>query len=91
MYHLPEGGSLIDTPGIRGFGTIDFDRYEVAHYFPEIFRESENCRFSNCTHTHEPGCAVRKALEESRIAASRFNSYLSILEDVDPEKYRKSE
>ena len=91
MYHLPEGGSLIDTPGIRGFGTIDFDRYEVAHYFPEIFKESENCRFSNCTHTHEPGCAVQKALEESRIAASRFNSYLSILEDVDPEKYRKSE
>ena len=91
MYHLPEGGSLIDTPGIRGFGTIDFDRYEVAHYFPEIFELSQDCRFSNCTHTHEPGCAVRKALEDHRIAASRYNSYLSILEDVDPEKYRKSE
>lgn len=91
MYHLPGGGDIIDTPGIRGFGTIDFDRYEVAHFFPEIFEISHNCRFSNCTHTHEPGCAVREALENHLISQSRFNSYLSILEDVDPEKYRKSE
>ena len=94
LYHLPGGGDLIDTPGIRGFGTIDFDRYEVAHYFPEIFRESAGCRFDNCTHTHEPGCAVRDAVDESRIAASRYASYLSILDDVeagsgDGDKYRK--
>lgn len=81
MYPLP-GGALIDTPGVRGFGTLDFDRYEVAHFFPEIFRESAGCRFSNCTHTEgEPGCAVLRALNEHRIAASRYGSYLSILEN----------
>lgn len=84
----PDGGAIIDTPGVRGFGTIDFDRNEVSHYFPEIFRISENCRFNNCTHTHEPGCAVREALEENRIAASRYASYLSILEDDSEGKYR---
>ncbi len=91
LYHLPGGGEIIDTPGIRGFGTIDFDRYSVAHYFPEIFEESKNCRFGNCTHTHEPGCAVRAAVDESRIAQSRYASYLSILEDSDEgtDKYRK--
>lgn len=91
LYHLPGGGSLIDTPGIRGFGTIDFDRYQVAHYFPEIFAEGRECRFDNCTHTHEPGCAVCAAVEDSRIAASRYASYLSVLEDSDPasDKYRK--
>ncbi|MCC8115464.1 MAG: ribosome small subunit-dependent GTPase A [Bacteroidales bacterium] len=89
LFHLPEGGSIIDTPGIRGFGTIDFDRAEVEHYFPEIFKESENCRFNNCTHTHEPGCAVRQAVEDARIAQSRYASYLSILEDNTEDKYRK--
>ncbi|MCD8386336.1 MAG: ribosome small subunit-dependent GTPase A [Bacteroidales bacterium] len=89
LFHLPEGGSIIDTPGIRGFGTIDFDRAEVGHYFPEIFKESENCRFNNCTHTHEPGCAVRRAVEDARIAQSRYASYLSILEDSTEDKYRK--
>lgn len=91
LYHLPGGGEIIDTPGIRGFGTIDFDRYSVAHYFPEIFRESEGCRFGNCTHTHEPGCAVRLAVDESRISQSRYTSYLSILEDDNDgsDKYRK--
>lgn len=93
MYPLPDGGALIDTPGVRGFGTIDFDRYEVAHFFPEIFRESSGCRFSNCTHTEgEPGCAVLRALDEHRIAASRYGSYLSILENdtagSDRNKYR---
>ena len=89
LFRLPGGGAIIDTPGVRGFGTIDFDRYEVGHYFPEIFRESKNCRFGNCIHTHEPGCAVLAALAESRIAQSRYDSYLSILEDDADDKYRK--
>lgn len=80
MYDLPGGGRLIDVPGVRGFGTLDFDRYEVGHFFPEIFSESANCRFSNCTHTEgEPGCAVLRAVADSRIARSRYASYLSIL------------
>lgn len=89
MYTLPDGGSVIDTPGIRGFGTIDFGRHEVAHYFPELFRLSKGCRFGNCTHTHEPGCAVRDALDRQLIAASRYASYLSILDDSADDKYRK--
>lgn len=91
MLNLPDGkGRVIDTPGVRGFGTIDFDRYETAHYFRDLFKESEGCRFDNCSHTHEPGCAVRKAVEEGRIAQSRYASYLSILEDTqDADKYRK--
>lgn len=89
MFPLPEGGYIIDTPGVRGFGTIDYDKYEVAHFFPEIFEASKECRYGNCTHTHEPGCAVREALDDNRIAASRYASYLSILEDIDHEKYRK--
>lgn len=88
-YPLPGGGWVIDTPGVKGFGTIDFERAEVAHYFPEIFRISADCRYGNCTHTHEPGCAVRDALDENLIAQSRYASYLSILEDADPDKYRK--
>lgn len=93
MFDLPGGGEIIDTPGVRGFGTVEFDREEVGHFFPEIFRESARCRFGNCTHTHEPGCAVREAVEQSRIAQSRYNSYLSILEeagaDAGSDKYRK--
>lgn len=88
MFPLPEGGYIIDTPGVKGFGTIDYDKYEVAHFFPEIFAESRNCRYGNCTHTHEPGCAVRKALDEYRIAQSRYASYLSILDDINQSKYR---
>lgn len=88
LFHLPFGGSLIDTPGVRGFGTIDFAKNEVAHYFREIFRTGRDCRFSNCTHTHEPGCAVRAAVEEHQIAQSRYASYLSILDDADEGKYR---
>lgn len=91
LFELPGGGTVIDTPGVKGFGTIDFDKYEVAHYFPEIFRESEHCRFGNCTHTHEPGCAVLAAIDEGRIAQSRYASYLSILEDATEGKYRKSQ
>lgn len=89
LFRLPEGGSIIDSPGVRGFGTIDFNPAEVAHYFPELFEASSECRFNNCTHTHEPGCAVRQAVEDHRIAQSRYASYLSILEDADEGKYRK--
>ncbi|MBR2476108.1 MAG: ribosome small subunit-dependent GTPase A, partial [Bacteroidaceae bacterium] len=81
MFDLPTSGAVIDTPGIKGFGTIDFKEAEVSHYFPEIFKESADCRFGNCTHRNEPGCAVLKALEEQRISQSRYASYLSILED----------
>ncbi len=89
LFRLPGGGAIIDTPGVRGFGTIDFDKYEVAHYFPDLFAESKHCRFGNCTHTHEPGCAVLDAIEEGRIAQSRYASYLSILDDANEGKYRK--
>ena len=90
MFPLPQGGYLIDTPGVKGFGTIDFDRHEVAHFFPEIFKISKDCRFGNCTHTHEPGCAVLTAVEDALISQSRYNSYLSILEDSSDDKYRKA-
>ncbi len=89
MFQLPGGGWIIDTPGIKGFGTIDFERGEIAHFFPDIFEISHDCRYNNCTHTHEPGCAVLKALEDNLIAQSRYNSYLSILDDLNPDKYRK--
>ena len=83
------GGAIIDTPGIRGFGTFDFGREEVSHYFREIFAIGRDCRFSNCTHTHEPGCAVLQALDNHEIAESRYRSYLSMLEDEDESKYRE--
>lgn len=90
MISLPDGGELIDVPGIRGFGTIDFESTEVSHYFPEIFKASEDCRYSNCKHTGEPGCAVVKAVDKHYISESRFASYLSILDEIEnPEKYRK--
>ncbi|MBO7138070.1 MAG: ribosome small subunit-dependent GTPase A [Bacteroidaceae bacterium] len=88
MFFLPQGGSLIDTPGIKGFGTFDMEREEVSHYFREIFRTSDGCRFGNCTHTHEPGCAVLQALADGHIAESRYTSYLSMLDDKDDGKYR---
>ena len=90
MLQLTEGGYLIDTPGIKGFGTFDIEKEELTSYFKEIFRFSEGCRFSNCTHTHEPGCAVIKAVEDHYIAASRYQSYLSMLEDKDENKYREA-
>ena len=89
LLDLPDGGAIIDTPGVKAFGTIDFERAEVAHYFPEIFKISDDCRFNNCTHTHEPGCAVLEAVEQGKIAPSRFTSYLSILEEDPNNKYRK--
>lgn len=84
-----EGESyLIDTPGIKGFGTIDFQKEEVGHFFPEIFKISAECRFGNCTHTHEPGCAVLAAVEDEIISQSRYASYISIIGDADESKYR---
>ena len=83
-------GYLIDTPGIKGFGTFDIEPEELTSYFREIFRFSQDCRFSNCTHTHEPGCAVLKALEDHYIAQSRYQSYLSMLSDKDESKYREA-
>lgn len=92
MFELPApGGYIIDTPGVKGFGTVDINKNEVAHYFPEIFKKSVDCKYNNCTHTHEPGCAVRHAVEHSLISRSRYNSYLSILEDtIGEDKYRKA-
>lgn len=88
MFELNNDTYLIDTPGIKGFGTIDFEKEEVGHFFPEIFNISKDCRFGNCTHVHEPGCAVIKAVEESYVSQSRYNSYLSVMEDCDAGKYR---
>ena len=87
MYEV-EDGYIIDTPGIKGFGTFNMKREEVSHYFKEIFQFSADCRFNNCTHTHEPHCAVREAVERHDIAESRYNSYLSMLEDEKEDKYR---
>ena len=89
MYPIGNDGYIIDTPGIKGFGTFNMEREEVGHYFKEIFRISEDCRFNNCTHTHEPGCAVRQAVENHDISESRYTSYLSMLEDGNEEKYRQ--
>ena len=88
MYDLPGGGSIIDIPGVKGFGTFDFEPQEVSHYFREIFNESQNCKYSNCMHLEEPHCAVRQAIAEGRIAASRYQAYLSMLGDKDEDKYR---
>ena len=94
MYFLPtananaDGGAVIDTPGIKGFGTIDFEREEVSHYFRDIFAAGRDCRFGNCTHTNEPGCAVQEKLITGDIAISRYESYLSLLGDCTESKYR---
>ena len=88
MYELGTDTFLIDTPGIKGFGMVDMNEEEIGHFFRDIFNESKGCKFSNCSHRHEPDCAVLKAVEEKRIAQSRYESYLSILEDVKEGKYR---
>ena len=90
MLLLPDGGYIIDTPGIKGFGTFNMEAEEISGFFKEIFRFSKDCRFNNCTHTHEPGCAVIKAVEDHYIAASRYQSYLSMLNDKDENKYREA-
>lgn len=86
MYELNFGGFIIDTPGIKGFGMLEMTKEEISHYFPEIFRLLSDCQFYNCTHTHEPNCAVKNAVENGKISISRYNSYLGMLEDE--EKYR---
>jgi ribosome biogenesis GTPase / thiamine phosphate phosphatase len=87
MHSLKTGGYVIDTPGIRGFGVIDMHKEEIYHFFPEIFRIAEKCRFSNCMHIQEPGCAVKSAVDEGIIYFSRYSSYLSLISDEN-EKYR---
>ncbi|MCE1198291.1 MAG: ribosome small subunit-dependent GTPase A [Marinilabiliales bacterium] len=87
MFELSPGSWLIDTPGIRGFGVIDMEKSEISHFFPEIFRLLDGCRYFNCTHLHEPGCAVKEAVEAKKIALSRYESYLSLMEE-DNSKYR---
>ena len=88
MFPVPGDGYIIDTPGIKGFGTFDMEEEEIGHYFPEIFKASADCRYNNCTHRHEPGCAVREAVEQHYISESRYASYLNMLEDKEEGKYR---
>lgn len=90
MLELPGGGYIVDTPGIKGFGTFDIEPEELTSYFKEIFHFSHDCRFSDCTHRHEPGCAVLRAVEEHYISESRYQSYLSMLDDKDEKKYREA-
>jgi ribosome biogenesis GTPase len=82
-HRLPHGGFVIDTPGIREFGIVDFEKHQVSHYFPEIFKASSSCKFNNCLHENEKGCAVIQAVEDSKIALTRYSSYLSILNNED--------
>lgn len=89
MIELPQGGFIIDTPGIKGFGMVNMKKEEIFHFFPEIFKFSKDCRFYNCIHLNEPGCAVRNAVEKHYISESRYKSYLSMLEEEADEKYRK--
>ncbi len=90
MHPLPKGGYIIDTPGIRGFGLVNMEPAEMGDYFPEIFRLKGDCKFHNCLHQHEPGCAVKAAVEEHKLAFTRYESYLNFIEgQEDDEPYRK--
>ena len=91
MFEFMPQSYIVDTPGVKGFGTYDMEVEDISHYFVEFFELSKDCRYGNCTHTHEPGCAVLEALEDGRLAPSRYQSYLSMLEDKDEGKYRASE
>jgi len=88
MYEMENGGYIVDTPGVKGFGIVDMEKDEIGHYFKEIFAVSKKCKFANCLHVHEPDCAVLKAVENHEIAQSRYQSYLNILEDCGSGKYR---
>lgn len=90
MKNLPFGGHIIDTPGIKGFGSYDFSKWEIGHYFREIFQASVLCKYDNCTHNQEPDCAVRRAVENNEISVSRYTSYLNMLEDSEETKYRQA-
>lgn len=90
MFPVEGDGYIIDTPGIKGFGTFDMEEEEVGHYFKEIFEYSADCKYNNCTHRHEPGCAVRDAVEKHLISESRYTSYLNMLEDKEEGKYRSA-
>ncbi len=90
MHELTFGGYIIDTPGIKGFGVIDMKKNEISYFFPEMFNVLKNCRFYNCTHNHEPDCAVKKAVELGQISQSRYTSYLNILNNDDDDKYRQA-
>ena len=87
MFKLGEKSYLVDTPGIKGFGLIDLEREEVGRYFPDLFKHSKECRFNNCTHTHEPACEVREAVKRGDISTERYESYLKILDNGE-DKYR---
>lgn len=89
MIELPQGGFIIDTPGIKGFGTVDMEKNEIFHFFPEIFKASKDCRYNNCIHINEPGCAVLEAVENHYISESRYKSYMSMMQEDIEEKYRK--
>lgn len=91
MFEFMPGSYIVDTPGVKGFGTYDMEAEEISHYFVEFFELSKDCRYGNCTHTHEPGCAVLEALEKGEIAPSRYQSYLSMLDDKEEGKYRSAE
>ncbi len=88
LFQLENGGKIIDSPGIKGFGMVEMEAWEISHYFPEMFRLLDKCRYHNCTHTHEPHCAVKQAVEEGTISASRYNNYLGLLKN-DENKYRE--
>ncbi len=90
MHHLDFGANIIDTPGIRSFGLVEVEREEeLSHFFPEIFKAGQNCKFHNCTHTHEPGCAVKEAVENNEIPFTRYENYLTIMKGDEGDKYRK--
>ena len=91
MFEFMPQSYIVDTPGVKGFGTYDMEVEEISHYFVEFFELSKDCKYGNCTHTHEPGCAVLAALERGELAPSRYQSYLSMLEDKEEGKYRASE
>lgn len=88
MIELSNGGYIIDTPGIKGFGVVDMEKEELTHFFPELFALLKDCQYYNCTHNHEPGCAVKNAVEEGKISRSRYTSYLHLLLGDEDEKYR---
>ena len=88
MHAIGNNGYIIDTPGVKGFGVIDIEKEEISHFFPEMFAILENCQYYNCTHSHEPNCAVKDAVENGEISETRYKSYISLLEGDDDEKFR---